>query len=186
VIQIEQHRALQQNASRVYLRDFRGSELSLIAQSSSGCILSRLNRQIPELEHPVTSRKQTAETCSDCSNRQKLQKRLRPISKSTGFLSARDFARTKSQNWLRLTRENEAFLRSGHSTSKRFWLKRRSDRNETIKPCLTGARTAFSETGFNDNFQISSATVTGQFRLPGGMPCTPSQSSNLSRPYGRA
>jgi hypothetical protein len=185
VIQIE-HRALQRKASKVYLRDFRGSELSLIAQSSSGCILSKLNRQIPKLEHPVTSRKKTAETCSNCSNRQKLQKRLRPISKSTSFLSARDFARTKSQNRLRLTRGNEAFLRSGHTTSNRFWLKNRSDRKQTIKPCLTGARTAFRETGFSDNFQISAARVTGQFRLPGGVPCTPSQSSNLSRPYGRA
>lgn len=84
VIQIEQHRALHQNAAKVYLRDLRGSELPLIAGSLSGRKLSELNRQIPELEHPVTSsRKQTAETCS---NRQKIQKRLRAISKSTSLL----------------------------------------------------------------------------------------------------
>jgi hypothetical protein len=33
VIQIEQHRAPHQNAAKVYLPDFRGSELSLIARS---------------------------------------------------------------------------------------------------------------------------------------------------------
>jgi hypothetical protein len=49
----------------VYLRDSPGWELPLIARSSSGCKLLELNRQIPELERPVTSRKQTAETCSN-------------------------------------------------------------------------------------------------------------------------
>src|SRR5579863_2971357 len=87
VINLEQHRALQQNAARVYLRPSRGSELPLTARSSSSRKLLKLNRQIPKLERHVTCRKQTTETCS---NRQKFQKRSRPFPKSTSSSSPRD------------------------------------------------------------------------------------------------
>lgn len=157
VIKLEQCRALQQNTAKMCFPEFRNSELSFVTRSSSGPKLSKLNRQIPELEHPVTSRKQTAEACSNCSNRQKMQKRLRPISASVGFLSAQDFASSDSRKTNRPTRENEVFLQSGLTISNRFWPK-------------------------NRNFQISAAA---ELRLRQEAPRTFYQSSNLSRSYGR-
>ncbi len=182
MIQIEQHRALHQNAAKVYPRDFRGSELPLIVRSSSGCKLLKLNRQIPELEHHVTYRKQTTETCS---NRQKNQKRPRPISKSTSFLSARDFARTKFRDAARPTLKNE-FLQTGCTTSTRFWSKSRRYRKQMIKPFLPGVTTACRETGSTSNFQISAAFLYNKLRSHRKAPRAPSQSSKVSRTYGRS
>jgi len=142
VIQLEQRRAFHENITRLCLPEFRYSELSLAAQSSSGPKLLKLNRQIPELKHGVTYRKQTTATCS---NRQKIQKRLRPISRPTSLFSARDFTSSESRNAACLMREIEPFSRSGCTTSNRFWVKNRSHRKQTIKPYLTGSRFAHRE-----------------------------------------
>jgi|ERR1700728_4340891 len=182
VIQIEQHRALQQNAARAHLPEICGSELPLIARSSSNCEPLKLNRQIPELEHPATYRKQTTETCS---NRQKFQKRARPIFESTSFLSTLDFDASTTQKMELPPRENGASLQSGHTTSNRFWPKNRSHRKQTIKPRLTGARMHIRETAFSTNFQISAAAFNEELQLHREAPRTLSQSSNISRSHGR-
>jgi hypothetical protein len=171
VIQIEQHRALHQNAAKVYFRDLPGSELPLIARSSSGRKLLELNRQIPELEDPVTSRKQTAETCS---NRQKIQKRLRAISKSASLLPARDFASLVPGNVVLSTPKNRLYSES------------RGYRKQTMKPFLLGATTAYRETASSSNFQISASVLNYEPPHHREALCSPLQSSNLSRSYGRS
>src|ERR1700722_6838841 len=142
VIQLEQYRALQQNAAKLCLPQFCYSELSLVAQSPVGPRLLELNRQILELERPVTCRKQTKETCS---NRQKIQKRWPPISKSSDFPSARDLDTSAPRKMEPLATKNETVFQSGCTTSTRFWSKSRSYRKQTIKPFLPGATTAPQE-----------------------------------------
>jgi|ERR1700728_279876 len=155
VIRIEQHRALDQSAAKPSLPKFCPFKFSQVARSPFGRKPAKLNRQIPEVERPVTSRKQTPETCS---NRQKIQKRLPAISASTSFLSAQHFAAFASRNASRPTPQTDASLRSGcvrlalsafgkgfaprNYISNRFWAKNRRYGKQTIKPCLTGARTA--------------------------------------------
>jgi hypothetical protein len=161
VIQLEHYRALHEDGARLCLPEFRYSELSLVAQSSSGPKFLKLNRQILELEHPVTCRKQTTETCS---NRQKVQKRLRSISESTGFSSARDLTSSESRNAPCLMREIEPFLLGGFSISNRFWVKNRSYTKQTIKPCLTGSRFANKEfqksAKMNPNFGLFFTSIS--------------------------
>jgi hypothetical protein len=183
VINLEQHRALQQNAERVYPRRFRGSELPLIVRPSSGPIVSKLNRQIPELEHPVTRRKQTADTRS---NRQKFQKRLCTVSRSTSLSSARDRDASATRKMARPPSENEEFLQSARTISTRFWPKNRSYRKQTTKPFLPGATTACSETAFRGSFRTSAAPPSDQLKLHSEAAEPPSQSSNLSETYGRS
>jgi hypothetical protein len=182
VIKLEQHRALQQNAARVYLPEFR-SELSLIARSSSGPTLTKLNRQIPEFKRRVTFRKQTTETCS---NRQKIEKRLRPIPESTSFSSARDLGTSPARKMELLSTKNEAVLAKWAPTSNRNWSANRCYRKQTIKPCLTGTRMHFRETAFRGNFRISAAPPSDELRLRSEAPETLFQSSNLSETYGRS
>jgi hypothetical protein len=162
VINLEQHRALQQNAAKLCLPEFRDPELSLVLQSSSGPKLTKLNRQILELERPVTCRKQTKETCS---NRQKIQKRWPPNSKSTGFSSARDIDTSAPRKMEPLATKNETVFQSGCTTSNRFWVKNRSNRKQTIKPCLTGSRFArkdFQKSAkMNPNFGLFFAPISG-------------------------
>jgi hypothetical protein len=162
VIQLEQYRALQQNAAKPCLPEFRYSELSLVAQSPSGPKLLELNRQILELERPVTCRKQTKE---NCSNRQKIQKRWPPIPKSPGFSSARDLDTSAPRKIEPLPTKNETVFQSGCTTSNRFWVKNRSDRKQTIKPCLTGSRFAHKDfqksAKTNPNFGLFFAPISG-------------------------
>jgi hypothetical protein len=183
VINLEQHRALHQNAVKVYLRDSHCPELSLSAWSPTACKLSKLNRQIPELKHRVTYRKQTAETCS---NRQKFQKCSHLFSKCTGSSWAPDLDTSATRKMGPPPRENEAFLQSAHTISTRFWSKSRSCRKQTTKPFLPGATTACSETAFRSIFRISAVALGDQFMLCSEAPERPSQSSNLARPYGRS
>lgn len=140
------------------------------------------NSPIPELEHAVTSRKQTVETCS---NRQKLRKRLRPIFKSASFLSARDFASPASRNVVLPRPRNGPHSEGSRGASIRFWAKSRSYRKQTIKPFLPGATTAYKETASSSNFQISASVLSYKLQHHREGMRTPSQSSNLSRPYGR-
>jgi len=142
VIQLEQYPALQQNAAKLYLPEFRYSELSRVAQSPAGPRPLKLNRQIPELKRRVTDRKRTKETCS---NRQKIQKRWPPIPKSPGFSSARDLDTSAPRKMEPLATKNETGFQSGCTTSNRFWVKNRSYRKQTIKPCLTGSRFAHKD-----------------------------------------
>jgi hypothetical protein len=142
VINLEQHRALQQNAARAHLPEFRHSELSLIARSSSGPKLSKLNRQIQESNRRVTYRKQTIETSS---NRQKFQKRLSPFPRPTSSSSPRDLDTPATRKMEPLARKNEAVLAKWAPTSNRNWVTNRSHRKQTTKPCLTGARTHIRE-----------------------------------------
>ena len=162
VIQLEQYRALQQSAAKPCVPQFRYSELSLVAQSFSGPKLIKLNRQIPEFKRPVTYRKQTTETCS---NRQKIQKRWPPISKSTGFSSARDLDTSAPRKMEPLATKNETVFQSGCTTSNRFWVKNRSYRKQTTKPCLTGSRFArkdFQKSAkMNPNFGLFFAPISG-------------------------
>ena len=183
VINLEQHRALQQNAARAHLPEFRGSEFPLIVRSSSGRKPSKLNRQIPELKRRVTSRKQTTETCS---NRQKIQKRLPPISRPARLSSARDLDTSAKRKMGLPPRENEAFLQSAHTISTRFWSKSRSYGKQRTKPFLPGATTACSDTAFSSNFRISAADLGDELSLHSEAPELPSQSCNLSRTYGRS
>jgi hypothetical protein len=190
VIQIEQHRALPQNAAGAHLPEFCGSELPFIAWSSSGCKLLKLNRQIPKLERHVPYGKQTTQVRS---NRQKIQKRARPISKSTNFPSTRDFASPASGNVVGRTPRNGPFSESNCTTSNRFWLEDRSDRTQTIRPCLAGARTAFREITGSSNFQTASAVAYNSSpdhsegpEFHRKAPRSPSQSSSQSRSYGRS
>jgi hypothetical protein len=183
VINLEQHRTLHQNAARAHLPEFPGAELPLIPRSSSGCKVLRLNRQIPEFKRRVTSRKQTVETCS---NRQKLQKRLHPIPKSTSFSWARDLDISATRKMEPLARKNKAILAKWSPTSNRKWRANRSYRKQTIKPCLTEARTHFRESAFCRNFQIFAAALGGKLRFHSEAPKTFFQSSKLSRPHGRS
>jgi hypothetical protein len=183
VIKLEQHRDLQENAARLCLPEFRYSELSLVARSSSGPKLSKLNRQIPELKRRVTSRKQTTETCS---NRQKIQKRFHPISKSASFSSARDFDTSATRKMQPVATKNEAILAKWAPTSNRNWPANRCYRKQTIKPCLTGARTHIRETAFASNFRMPAAPPSDELRLHSEAPEPPSRSSDLSRTYGRS
>lgn len=136
VINLEQHRALQQNAAKVYLPRFCGSHLLLISWPSSSCKLLKLNRQILKLERHVTYREQTTETCSN---------------------------------------------------PNRFWPKNRSNRKQTIKPCLTGSRIAWIEIAISSDFRITVASLCGlkssAWEEP---PRSIFQCSNLSRPHGRS
>src|SRR3984957_2900470 len=183
VINLEQHRALQQNAARACLRRSRDSEVPLIALPLSGCKLSKLNRQIPELKRRVTSGKQAADTCS---NRQRLQKRSRPISESTSVSSARVLETSATRKMEPLATKNEAVLAKWAPTSNRKWRANRCYRKQIIKPCLTEARTRLRETAFSCNSQISAVALGDQFMLHSEAPERPSQSSNLARPYGRS
>jgi hypothetical protein len=183
VINLEQHRALHQNAVKVYLRDSHCPELSLSAWSPTACKLSKLNRQIPELKHRVTYRKQTAETCS---NRQKFQKCSHPISESTSVSSARVLETSATRKMEPLATKNEAVLAKWAPTSNRKWRANRCYRKQIIKPCLTEARTRLRETAFSCNSQISAVALGDQFMLHSEAPERPSQSSNLARPYGRS
>src|ERR1700722_6614767 len=183
VINLEQHRALQQNAARACLRRSRDSEVPLIALPLSGCKLSKLNRQIPELKRRVTSGKQAADTCS---NRQRLQKRSRPISESTSFSSARDLDTSATRKMEPLATKNEAVLAKWSPTSNRKWRANRCYRKQTIKPCLTEARTRFRETAFCRDFQISAAARSDQLMLCSEAPEPLSQFSNPSKTYGRS
>jgi hypothetical protein len=182
VIQIEQHRALRQNALKVYLRDSSGSELPPIARSSSGCKLLELDRQIPELQRPVTSRKQTAETCSNCQN---IQKRLRAISKSSSLLSARDFASLVSGKVVLPTPRNGPRSERSRTATCRSWSKSRRYRKETMELFLPEATTAYKEPASSSNFQISARVPSDELQHHRGAPCSPSQSFNVSRSYGR-
>jgi hypothetical protein len=178
VIQIEQHRALQQNAAGAHLPEFCGSELPLIAWSSSGCKHLKLERH-------VTYGKQTTQVCS---NRQKVQKRARPISKSASF---RDFASPASGNVVGPTPRNGLFSESNCTTSNRFWPEDRSDRKKTIKPCRAGAGSAFREIACSSNFQTASAVACNSSSdhsegFHRKAPRSPSQSSSQSRSYGRS
>jgi hypothetical protein len=181
VINLEQHRALQQNAARAHLPEFRHSELSLIARSSSGPKLSKLNRQIQESNRRVTYRKQTIETSS---NRQKFQKRLRPFPRPTSSSSPRDLDTPATRKMEPLARKSEAFSLRGCTTSNwparhllgglalsafcegfvsqncisnRFWPKNRSYGKQRSKPRLTGSRFVWLENAFNGNFPMSAA-----------------------------
>jgi hypothetical protein len=183
VIQIEQHRALQQNAARARLPEFRRSELSLIVRCSSSCKLLKLNRQIPRLERHLTYRKQTTETCS---NRQKIQKRACSIFKLTSPLSSRDLDTSATRKMDLPPRENDAISRSGHTTSNRKWPTSRCHRKQTIKPCLTEARTHIRETAFASISRISAAPPGDELRSHSEASETLSQSSNLSETYGRS
>jgi len=183
VTNLEQHRALQQNAARAHLPEFPGSELPLIARSSSGCNLLKLNRQIPKLERHVTCRKETTETCS---NRQKIQKRSRPIPNSTSFSSPRNLDTSATRKMEPLAAKNEAILEKWSPTSNRKWRANRCYRKQTIKPCLTEARTHFRESAFCRNFQIFAAALGGKLRFHSEAPKTFFQSSKLSRPHGRS
>jgi hypothetical protein len=183
VINLEQHRALQQNAASVYLRHPRGSELPLIARPSSGCKPSKLNRQIPELNRPVTCRKQTKETCS---NRQKLQKRLRAICRPASFSSKRDLDTSATRKMDLPPTKNEAFLQCAHTISTRFWSKSRSYRKQTTKPFLPGATTACSDTACSSIFRISTAALSDESRLRSEAAKPFSQSPNQSETYGRS
>ena len=183
VINLEQHRALQQNTARARLPELSGLELPLIARSSRGLKLSKLNRQIPELKHRVTYRKQTAETCS---NRQKFQKCSHPISESTSVSSARVLETSATRKMEPLATKNEAVLAKWAPTSNRKWRANRCYRKQTIKPCLTEARTHFRESAFCRDFQISAAAPSDQLVLHSEVPRTSFQSSNLSRTYGRS
>src|ERR1700722_1831722 len=183
VINLEQHRALHQNAVKVYLRDSHCPELSLSAWSPTGCKLSKLNRQIPELKHPVTCRKQTKETYL---NRQKIQKRLRSISTPASLSSARDLDTSATRKMETLATRNEAILEKWSPTSNRKWRANRCYRKQTIKPCLTEARTHFRESAFCRDFQISAAARSDQLMLCSEAPEPPSQFSNPSRNYGRS
>src|ERR1700733_10224266 len=71
VIKIEQHRAIQQKPAPLLLPNICRPEFPLLNRSSTGSRHAKLNRQIPELNHAVTLRKQTTGTHS---NRQKIQK----------------------------------------------------------------------------------------------------------------
>src|SRR5580704_3091065 len=183
VINLEQHRALQQNTARARHPELSGLELPLIARSSRGLKLSKLNRQIPELKHPVTCRKQTKETCS---NRQKIQKRSHLFSKSTGSSWAPDLDTSATRKMEPLATKNEAILEKWSPTSNRKWRANRCYRKQTIKPCLTEARTHFRESAFCRDFQISAAAPSDQLVLHSEVPRTSFQSSNLSRTYGRS
>jgi len=192
VINLEQHRALQQNAERVCLRHARGSELPLTARSSSSRKLLKLNRQIPKLERHVTCRKQTTETCS---NRQKFQKRSRPFPKSTSSSSPRDLDTPATRKMEPQTTSNRpashllggparqlfgglapSAFREGSIPQKcisnRFWGKNRSDRKQTTKPLLTGSRFVCLENAPDGSFSMSA---------PGFLP-----SSDHMRTYGRS
>ena len=162
VIQLEQYRVPQQNAARPCLPEFRYSELSLVAQSPAGPRLLKLNRQILELKRHVTCRKQTTE---NCSNRQKIQKRWPPISKSTGFSSARDLDTSARLKMEPLATKNGTVFQSGCTTSNRLWVKNRSYRKQTIKPCLTGSRFAPKDfqkfAKMNPNFGLFFAPISG-------------------------
>jgi hypothetical protein len=183
VINLEQHRALQQNAARAHLQEFRGTALPLVVRSSSSPKLSKLNRQIPELKHQVTCRKQTTETCS---NRQKIQRRLHTIFRPTNFSSARDLDTSATRKMEPLVTKNEAVLAEWAPTSNRKWRTNRCYRKQIIKLCLTEARTHFRETVFGSNFRISATALSDQLMLHSKAPRTIFQSSNLSRTYGRS
>src|ERR1700726_1913874 len=104
VIQIEQNRAHQQNAAKLFLPHF-----PLAAKRPSERKLTIANRQIPD--------------------------------RLSDWLSRRDFANVSSQNMGCLTQKNESVLAKWAPTSNRFWVKNRSYRKQTTKPCLTGTRT---------------------------------------------
>jgi hypothetical protein len=183
VIKLEQHRALHENAAELRISAFRYPELSLVTRSSPGPKLSKLNRQIPELKHQVRCRKQTTETCS---NRQKIQKRLRAIYRPASFSSERDLDTSAAQKMEPLVTKNEAVLAEWAPTSNRKWRTNRCYRKQTIKLCLTEARTHFRETAFGSNFRISATALSDQLMLHSKAPRTIFQSSYLSRTYGRS
>ena len=183
VINLEHHRAPEQNAARMDLRHSHGSELPPNAPSSSGTKPSKLNRQIPEIKPSVTSRKQTTETSS---NRQKFQKRWPRISNSTSLSSARDFDASATRKEEPLVAKNEAVLAKWAPTSNRKWRANRCYRKQTIKPCLTEARTHFRESAFCRNFRISATALSDRLMFHPAAPRTIFPSSNLSETYGRS
>ena len=116
VIQIEQYRALQQKAAPLFLPEISRPQLPLVTRSSPGRNHPKLNRQIPELDHDVTLRKQTAETRS---NRQKIQKCSCTFSTLISLSSAQNFAGFKPRNTVRSAREYEPFSQSVGVTPNR-------------------------------------------------------------------
>jgi hypothetical protein len=145
VIQIEQHRALQQNAAKLPLpKSFLLTELSP-------------TREIAKPNRPIS------DPWSD-----------------------RNFANPTSQKTPSPTLKSEPFSQSSGTTSNRFWPKNKSYTKQTMKPCLTGARTHYRQAAFSGSFPMSGAALSGELRHYREAPCTASQSSNLSRTYGRS
>jgi len=138
VTQIEQHRALQQKSAPLFIPKICPSESPLVTRSSPGRNHPKLNRQIPELNHAITLRKQTAETCS---NRQKIQKCWRAFSPPVSLSLAQDFAGFKPLKTVGPNKKNDRVLARWAPTSNRQWSANRWYRKQTTKPRLTGART---------------------------------------------
>jgi hypothetical protein len=145
VINLEQHRALQQNAAKLPL-----PEAFLLTELSPAPKIVKPNRQIPEL------------------------------------LSGRKLDRFRSRKTEPSPIKNEAVLAKWAPTSNRQWPANRCYRKQRIKPCLTGARTHIRETAFRINFRTSAANLSDELRFHSEASETPSQSSNLSRNYGRS
>jgi hypothetical protein len=84
------------------------------------------------------------------------------------------------------TTKNSREITQFSGISTRFWSKSRSYRKQTTKPFLPGATTACSDTAFSSNFQICEAALSDELRPHSEAPEPRSQSSNLSRNYGRS
>jgi hypothetical protein len=122
VIQLKQHRALQQSAAKPFLQG---------------------SFPLPE---PSPGPNFATRSC--------------PLSSP---FSPGDFAASDARNTARLTPKNEGFLAKWAPTSSRFWVKNRSNRKQTIKPCLTGSRFAHKEfresAKINPNFGLFFARI---------------------------
>jgi hypothetical protein len=109
VIQIEQHRTLQQRPANLSRPELCRSNFSLANRSLPDTLHGKLNR-LAELDRAVAPRKQTAE---NSSNRQKIQKRLSSISAPGNFFSTQNFANCDSQSTELPMRKKGRFSQSG-------------------------------------------------------------------------
>ena len=141
VIQIEQHRALQQSASRPFfpnssepvsqLRFSSGHDFSRAVTDPNSEWLQPLRDRICNLN---AGRSLLTELPFDrnfaASNRQ-----------IPDLLPGPDFESISSRNTVCLMQKNEGALAQWAPTSNRKWTKNRCYRKQTTKPCLTEART---------------------------------------------
>src|ERR1700728_166892 len=140
VIQIEQHRALQQNVSRPFLRSSSESVSQL--RFSSGHDFSRavIDPNSERLQPPRDRIHDFNAGGSLLTEPPSDRNFATPNRQIPDLLPGPDFASISSRN-TGLRHKNESVFAKWAPTSNRFWVKNRCYRKQTTRPCLTGART---------------------------------------------
>jgi hypothetical protein len=124
----------------------------------------------PPIENPVDhSFRRGAACCARC--RASDQRRSLANSRSTPTVASwLQFQAQPTDQPTVPTTKNPLKTVQFSDKSNRFWPKNRSYRKQAIKPCLTGARTAFSDSGFCAVFPSAAVEEEAWFSETGNIP----------------